>query len=618
VLTGGARPGSVGRMRDVHLPGMMFERAARRPGACAYRHRRGGPFREVTWSDARARFDRIAAGVLAHFAPPPGAVATILADTSWDWIACDVALLSLGLRTAPVYASQLEGEVGYIHADTAAQLAFVENAAQLAKLRAVRGGFRFHGRSHDALPLRGVVVLQPGDLPPADDWIALEALEAEGARALSTTAAERDRRLAALRRADPATYVYTSGTTGPPKGVIQTHENHLSILENVSTLELFDEHVRAAGAFLFLPLAHSFGRLIEFGSAFFESALVLSSTATLLADLQETRPGFVPAAPRVFEKIHARIQEGLAAAPPARRRLFETAMAVGRETIPFRERGRPLPLALRLRLAAADALVLRRIRERLGLDRANLLLSGSAPLSRSLHEFFLAAGIPLIEAYGLTETTPGLTGSRRDDFRLGTVGRPLPGVELRIADDGEILARGPNVTPGYLHRPDADAEAFDGEGFFHTGDVGHLDPEGFLHITDRKKDLLKTSGGKFVAPQKLEAMLKTRPLVGDVVVVGNERPYCVALVMLDPERLAAWATRTGHPADAAHPAVHEEVARAIEAVNGGLARFETIKKFRVVGEPLTVEGGLLTASFKVKRREVERTYRALIDEMYAG
>jgi long-chain acyl-CoA synthetase len=571
---------------------------------------------DVPWDEARARIERIAAGVIARFDPPPGTVATILAETSWDWIACDVALLSLGVRTAPIYGSQLPSEVGYIHADTGAGLAFVEDAAQLEKLRAVRGGFQLLGKRYEPLRVRGVVVLRPGDLAPADDWISLAQLEEEGGRALEATRELRGRRLAGIRRGDHATYVYTSGTTGPPKGVIQTHDNHLSLLEHAAELDLFDEHVRDAGAFLFLPLAHSFGRLIEFGAAFFESALVLSSPATLLEDLKETRPGFVPAAPRVFEKIHARIQDGVAAAPAARRRLFHAALAVGRETIPYRERGLRLPLALRARLAVADRLVLSKIRERLGLDRANLMLSGSAALSRPVHEFFLAAGLPLLEGYGLTETTPALTGTRRDDFRVGTVGRALPGVELRIAEDGEILARGANVTPGYLHRPDADAEAFDASGFFHTGDVGHLDDEGFLHITDRKKDLLKTSGGKFVAPQKIEALLKARPLVGDAVVVGNDRPYCVALVVLDPDRLSLWSERTGHPADPRHPAVHEELQRAVDAVNRELARWETVKYFRVLESPLTVENGLLTASYKVKRREVERTHRVLIDSMF--
>jgi long-chain acyl-CoA synthetase len=279
--------------------------------------------------------------------------------------------------------------------------------------------------------------------------------------------------------------------------------------------------------------------------------------------------------------------------------------------------GKPLPFGVALQYRLADKVVLSKLRAALGLDQAAVCLSGSAPLNAAVHEFFLAVGLELLEAYGLTETCPGLTANLPGKLRVGTVGRPLPGVTLQIAADGEILARGPNITEGYLNRPDATAEAIDAEGWFHTGDLGQQDPDGFVKITGRKKELMKTSGGKYIAPAKLEGALKDHPLVQEAVTVADTRNFVTALIAVDPEELAAWAQRTGNPADRDHPAVRAELEKHVAAVNGTLAKFETVKKFTVVA-PMTTADGLLTASLKVKRKQVYERYQRQIDEMYAG
>ena len=599
---------------------MFFDRARSGGSEAAYLVRQGATFTEIDWKTAADRVQAIASGVLKEIPLAEGTCVTIMANTRVEWILCDFALLSLGLRTVPVYVSLLPPEIGYLHADTAAELLIVEDREMLEKVRSTRDGFNFYDKQYEGsrIKLRRAIVIDPTGLAPADDWESLEQVESRGRAALSETQAERDRRMAAIKRTDVATYTYTSGTTGEPKGVIQTHNNMLSILENVADAQLFTDRAKIGGAFLFLPLAHSFGRMVEFGGAFYTTKVVLSSIATVAEDLGMARPGFFPAAPRVFERVYGKIMTGIASAPAVRQKLFHWAIGVGKQTIPYRQNNKPLPFALRLQFGVADKLVLSKIRGKLGMDRMHALMSGSAPLPREVAEFFASAGLVILEAYGLTETCPGLTTNRFDDWRIGTVGPAIKGVQLQLAPDGEILAKGPNVVSGYLNRPDATADAWDEDGWFHTGDIGELDPDGHLRITDRKKDLIKTSGGKYVAPQKIEALLKTKPILSEAVVIGDNRKYCVALVTVDKEKLAAWAQRTGSSPDLQGEAVKKEVQGYLEEANKGLASFETIKYFRVIDEEFSVENGLLTASFKVKRKAVSAKYKDLIDSMYIG
>jgi len=339
---------------------------------------------------------------------------------------------------------------------------------------------------------------------------------------------------------------------------------------------------------------------------------------TLVEDLGLAKPGFFPSAPRVYEKMKSKIETAVAGAPPIRQRLFHWAVNTGKATVPYRSKGEPIPFGLGLQLRIADKLVLSKLRAKLGLDSAGLLLSGSAPLSVEVHEFFLGMQLDLMEAYGLTETCPGLTTNMPGDFRLGTVGKPFPGVQIRIADDNEILAMGPNITSGYLNRDDATTDAFDDEGWFHTGDLGSMDADGFVKITGRKKELIKTSGGKYVAPAMIEGRMKTLPIIQEAVVIGDTRNYCVAVVSIDPEELTDWAKQQGVEADPHSEAVRQAVQAHLDEINGKLASYSTIKYFRVLPEPMTVENGILTASLKVKRSVVHDRYADLIDEMYSS
>ena len=564
--------------------------------------------------------DAIAAGLLSAAELADGARVSIIGNTSMDWVILDFAAMSVGLQTVPVYASLLPEEVGFMHADPGVNLVVAENATQLNKVRAIRDGFKFFDIDYpaDKIPLKGkVIVVDPGDLAPADDWESLATAEARGRDKLESLRGEMQRRISKVQRTDIATFTYTSGTTGPPKAVIQTHHNMLSLLENIEDFGLFGPEVREGGLFLFLPLAHSFGRLIELSGPYYHCPLILSSVPTLAADLAGSRPGFFPGAPRVYEKMKGKIEAGVAAAPPIRQKIFHWAMGVGRATVPYVTTGKPIPFFLDLQRGIADKLVFSKLRARLGMDRVKILLSGSAPLRSDVHEFFLALGLTLIEAYGLTETCPGLTGNRPQNMRIGTVGQPFKGVEIRIAEDGEILAKGPNITSGYLNRPDATSEAFDADGWFHTGDLGSLDAEGFLSITGRKKELLKTSGGKYIAPIKIEARLKAVGFVQEAVVIGDNRNFVVALYSLDPENFGEWAKREGIPAEPGHARVREVLQAHVNDVNATLASFESVKYFEVLPGPMTVEGGELTASLKVKRKVVSTKYADLIEGMYS-
>jgi long-chain acyl-CoA synthetase len=608
-------------MPDSHISQMILDRARSNPSAAAFRIRRGDVYVDIPWADVLPRVERIAAGLLTATELPDGARMSIIGNTNMDWIVLDVAALSVGLQTVPVYASLLPEEVGFMHADTEVRLIVVENGEQLAKVRAMRPGFTFFDKVYgpERIIARGkVIVVDPTGLTASDDWESLEAVEARGAARLAEQQPEMRRRAGLIRRDQIATFTYTSGTTGEPKAVIQTHDNMLSMLENIEEVGLFDAKAREGGLFLFLPLAHSFGRLIEFAGPFFHCPIILSTIPTLAADLLAARPGFIPGAPRVYEKMMGKILTTVAGAPPMRQRIFRWAIGVGKETIPYVTTGRPLPFGLGLRHRLADRIVLSKLRGRLGMDRTAVLLSGSAPLRTDVHEFFMAIGMLLIEAYGLTETCPGLTANRPGAIKIGTVGKAIKGVALRLAEDGEILAKGPNITSGYLNRKDATDEAFDAEGWFHTGDLGTMDDDGFVKITGRKKELLKTSFGKYIAPAKIEARLKAFPIVQEAVVIGDNRNYCTALFSLDPENLTEWARQQGCAAEPQGDAVRSALEAHVASVNGTLATFESIKYFRVLPGPMTVDGGELTASLKVKRKVVSSKYAPAIDEMYAA
>ena len=603
------------------LANLLHHRVEQSPSDVALRTKVDGTWTDRTWSALGGRADAIAAGLLSA----PGVtlgdndVVGILGQTSENWIACDFAGLSLGLQTVPIYASLHAEEVGYAHVDTGIKVVFVDDADQLEKVRTMRKGFTFFETEYaaDQVVLQHVVVIDPTGASEGDDWESLADLEARGRAELDGLREEMTRRREAATPDQTATYTYTSGTTGPPKAVIQTSANHLSTVSAIESTNVLTDSMRDAGLFLFLPLAHSFGRLLQFSAPYLNLPLVLSSVPTLAQDVAETRPGQFTAAPRVFEKMKSKIDTTLESAPAVRKNLALWALGVGERTIPYRSRGKDLPLMLKLQHGLADRLVLSTLRERIGLDRAEALISGSAPLAAEVQNFFLAMGLELLEGYGLTETCPALTVNLPGDFRVGTVGKALPHVELKIADDKEILARGPNVTQGYLNRPDSNSEAFDDEGWFHTGDEGSLDGDGFLSITGRKKELIKTSGGKYVAPAKIEGAIKLLPMIQEAILIGDTYNYVTALISVDPDDLADFASSKGIPAEDDHPEVAKAIDAHIEKVNEDLASFETVKYWTLV-PPLTIDDGLLTASLKVKRNVVHERYSDEIDSMYSG
>jgi long-chain acyl-CoA synthetase len=598
-----------------NLADMFFRRAADFAGKPRYIVKRDGRWAEVSWDEHARAVLEIAAGLVAA-GLTPGSKVALLSGTRPDWIEIDFAILAAGGVTIPIYPSNLAAECGYILWNSESTYCFVEDAKQLAKIQdVIARGFELDGREQRVALER--IFLIDGE-PPNESVSTLEAVRERGRRSLPGGRAEIDSRVARTGPRDVATIVYTSGTTGPPKGVVQTHGNHLATLDAMNRLGIAE-----AGEvdFFFLPLAHSFARAGEYlGTLLGTVTAFAQSIESIPNDIRETRPHFVPSVPRIFEKIYSRIQSTRAGAGWFRQRVFDWAISVGRERSQFVQQKRPLPLWLSLKSKVADRLVFSKIQESLG-GRIKFMLSGGAPLAREIQEFFHAAGVLILEGYGLTETTPILTANRPDAYRVGTVGKAAYGVTLKIAEDGEILAKGPNIAEGYFKRPDATAEAWDIDGWFHTGDIGEIDGDGFLKITDRKKDLIKTSGGKYVAPQNVENLLKTQPHISQAVLIGDNRKYCVVLITLDAEEIRRFAKaqgiETNDPAElATHPKIAELVEQEVQAVNRHLASYESIKYYRIVPHDFSQETGELTPSLKVKRKFVSQKYADLIEEMY--
>ena len=558
----------------------------------ALRHKDGDHWKVTTWSQWASAAREIAGGLI-ELGVGPGDRVAILSATRPEWVLCDVGVLTAGAVVVPIYASNLPDQCEYILRDAGAVLAIVEDQKQLEKLLAVRAA------------VSGVkkVVLMAGAAPASSDWvITLDQLRARGARWLAGNSKRLDDIAEAIDPTGAATFIYTSGTTGPPKGVIITHANLVFECKAVEDLLEIGE---ADEQLLFLPLAHSFARVVEWACiAIGASTAFAQNMNTLVADMAEVRPTFVAAVPRVFEKAYAKIQATFAEKrkSPIGRRIIDWALAVGRERS---RRQRAGERADGLRFGLADKLVFAKVRQTFG-GRIRFFVSGGAPLSAEIAQFFHAAGLLILEGYGLTETTAAGTINRADNYEFGTVGTPLPGVEIEIAPDGEILIRGGNVMQGYWNQPQATAEVIDSDGWFHSGDIGVIEPTGHLRITDRKKDIIVTAGGKNIAPQNLENELKAAcPLISQVVVIGDRQKYLVALITLSEE-----AARDRAGAEAA-------VRQAVDRQNQKLASYETIKRFTVLPRDLSEEAGELTPSLKVKRKVVSDRYKQEIASMYA-
>ena len=596
------------------VPTLFLQRIAKTPDAEAFRYRVDSGWESLTWLDTERRVRAVACGLRALGLADEERCA-ILSSTRIEWILCDLGILCAGGATTTIYPSSTPEECAFILADSESAYAFVEDAAQLEKLV----------RRRAELPrLRRVIVLDAASasrLEGGDGWaLPLAALEALGEAEHARHPGRFEEQAEVVRPDALATLVYTSGTTGQPKGVELLHQGWVAQAESVERSGILD-HADPMQLF-WLPLSHVFGKMI--GTAQLQLGFptaVDGRVEKLLENLAAVRPTFVCAVPRIFEKVHQRIVLQVRDGGGAKRAVFRWALGVGLERARAMREGRPVGPLLRVRWAVADRAVFQRVRAFFG-GRLHFFVSGSAPLSREVGDLFEAAGLMILEGYGLTESAAATHVGLPFRHRPGTVGPALPGIEVKLAEDGEILMRGPWIMRGYHHLPKATAEALQG-GWLHTGDVGVLDEDGYLTITDRKKDLIKTSGGKYVAPQELEGRLKAlSPLVSQVLVHGDRRNYVSALITLDPAALQAWVERQGlggrEPTQlTGHPALRAELQRALDALNASLPRFATVKRFTVLPGEFSEAAGEVTASQKLRRKVIEQRYLPVLDAMYS-
>jgi len=545
------------------------------PAEPAYLEEGADGWRPVPWEEAAERVEALARGLLARGVRHGDRVA-VLSRTRLEWILLDWAVMSIGAVVVGLYPTNTAKECEYVLEHSEAVLAFTEDEEQTRKLVSIRG----------TLPaLREVI--------PFD---RLPKLEAEGRLA-------RHLRPEPVGEDDLATLIYTSGTTGPPKGCMLTHRN----LVTAATCVV--EGLQQAGevVLLFLPLAHSYGRLAHQAATFRGATVACVADVTRVPEaLAAVRPAVLPAVPRVYEKVHANTLGEIERAGGLRRRIGLWALGVGARASRARREGAPVPALLSLQERLADRLVFAKVRERLG-GRLRVGVSGAAPLSPDVMEFFHALGVPVIEGYGLTESASSATVNEPEGFRIGTVGRPVEGAEIRLADDGEILIRSDAVFAGYYKEPEATAQALTNDGWLRTGDVGELDADGFLRITDRKKDLIITAGGKNIAPQNLENALKASRFVSQAIVVGDRRPYVTALLTLDEAEVAS----SGRDPQ-------QLVQALVDDVNRDRTRVEQIKRFVILPRDFSQEEGEVTPTLKLRRRVIHEHFAAEIERLYAG
>jgi long-chain acyl-CoA synthetase len=588
---------------------MFQHRVATSPDAEAMSGRRAGEWHSMTWKESERRVRAVAGGLLS-LGFQKGDRAAILATSRPEWVLIDLGILAAGGATSTIYTSNTSEESAYILEDSGARVCFVENATQDAKIREVRD------RAGNVIQLIQI----DGEPANGDGWtISLPELERRGDAWNAANPGRLDEVIAAVGPDDLATLIYTSGTTGRPKGVMLTHDNWLFEAESIDDLKIFGPSDKQL---LFLPLAHSFAKVLEV--AFIRTGIPTAIDGViddLVVNLAAVRPTVMAGVPRVFEKVYNRVVTGAREGGGLKYKIFQWALGVGGRVSRLRQQGKEPSGALAFQHRLADKLVYSKLKARLG-GRLRFCISGGAPLSRTIAEFFHSCDIMILDAYGLTETSAGSTGNRPQNYRFGTVGLPLKGVDIRIAEDGEILLRGRNIMKGYYNRPEDTAEALEPDGWFHTGDVGVVDADGFLTITDRKKDILVTAGGKNIAPQNIEGKIKAGcPYVSQIVMLGDRRPFCVALVTLNEETTGKWAREHGIDykdyADlAARPEVQQLIRDGIEAVNAQIASYERIKDFHLLDHDLSQETGELTPKMSVKRKVVESRHQEILEGFY--
>lgn len=562
----------------------------------------GGTYQPISTAELVDRVRRLSKA-LRDLGVEKGDRVALMSENGPHWPTVDFATLCVGAVLVPIYPTLLPDQSTYIARNCGAKVVVAETTAHL------------NGLFSEELPdVKQFVLIKGESSDPR--VITLDKLIEQGA---GVDVADFEARARSIQPDDLATFIYTSGTTGTPKGVMLTHRNVASnVSSGLSVLHIERKYM----ALSFLPLSHSFERTVDY-CYFLEGCSIAyaESVAAVAQNMAEVKPHVFVSVPRVYEKVYSRVQEGVAAGSPIKQKLFAWAVGLGRQALPYRLKHQHPPGFLGLQLALADKLVFSKIKERLG-GRFELAISGGAPLGRDIAEFFWGAGIPIYEGYGLSETSPVISVNTRENVKMGTVGQPIPGVEVRIAEDGEILSKGPNIMKGYWHMDKETAEVIDAEGWFHTGDIGEVDPEGFLRITDRKKELIINAYGKNVAPAPIENSLKGSRFIGQAVVIGDRRKFLSALLVPDFEALKPWAEKQGIHAGSneqlvADRQVRDLIAQEVTAVNAHLAGFEKIVAWELLPNEFTLETGEITPTLKVKRRVINQKYGQIIDRLYA-
>ena len=593
--------------RSASVPKMFVERVAMTPHAEAFRYPNNGGWTSVTWRQIGDRVELIAAGLIALGIQPEERVA-LASGTRYEWVVADFGILAAGAATTTVYPTTNAEDVAYIVANSGSRIVIAEDQTQVDKLRT---------RRDELAAVEKVVIIDgAGD----GEWVmTLDELEQLGTDLLAESPTVVSDRINAIRPDQLATLIYTSGTTGKPKGVRLIQESWTYTAAAMDSLGVLSEKDLN---YLWLPLSHAFGKVMLALPLVIGFPTVIDGRVDkIVENLAVIKPTIMGAVPRIFEKVHGRINEMMVKEGGLKKTMFDWAVGVGLQASRAKQAGEsPSPLVA-AQLKLADKLVLSKIRDRFG-GRLRFFISGSAALDREIAQWFDAIGVVVLEGYGLTETSAASSLNRPAAYRFGTVGWTLPQTEVKIAEDGEILLKGPGIMHGYHDMPAATAETIEPDGWFHTGDIGELDAEGFLRITDRKKDMFKTSQGKYVAPSAISAQFKgICPFASEIIVYGESKPYCVALVSLDADGLKEWAGSNGLGGKpfgdvARDPKTRAAVEGYIAELNKHLNRWEQVKKFSIIDRELTVESGDLTPSLKLKRKVVVDQYHDQIDDLY--
>ena len=589
----------------------MFDRITTRYAAVdrpMLMHKVEKQYRGISFTQCRRRVELFALG-LASLGVKKNDTVAIISENRPEWVVADMGIVALGAVDVPIYPTLTPPQIAYILNDAGVSIVIVSNALQLGKILKIES---------EVGTLRRIIVMNEKLDQRNDRTITFSEVLSIGEEFEKLNRSFYRETAARVTPEDLLTIIYTSGTTGNPKGVMLTHHNLCSNMKAAAdTIPLNDADTLLS----FLPLCHSFERMAGYYTAMACGATVAyaESTETVSDNLLEIQPTVVTTVPRLFERIYTRITKQIDNSPPARQKIFRWAVSVGKEFSEEKQKGTVSPV-LRLQQALADRLVFSKLKQRTG-GRIRFFVSGGAALSRELGEFFEAVGISIIEGYGLTETSPVLAVNRVDDYKFGTVGKSMPGVELKIADDGEILAKGPNVMRGYFNNPEATAEVIDKEGWFHTGDVGMFDPQGHLMITDRKKHLFVSSGGKNIAPQPIESLFLQSKYIDQFVLIGDGRKFLTALIVPEFDILKSHARSEGIPFSRDGELTQQEeikklFEKEIQRIQKDLPTYERVRRFELLPEQLTVENGEITPTLKVRRKVVEKKFSDLIERMY--